>query len=250
MRQVTEQLTVELRGLFLSLQKQLSASLETGRGIIEHPGAKGEAAELDWKNMLSTYLPGRYQVSKAFIVDSFGNSSEEIDVVIHDRHYSPSLFVHGDALYLPAEAVYCVVEVKQELSKQTIEDAGQKAASVRKLKRTSAPITHAGGRFPPVKPFVILAGIVCLESTWSPPLGMPLITHLKAMAPSARVDLGCVLRQGAFEVSYRKKNRLTIERSGPDTALVFFFVRLLHRLQQLGTVPAMDLKNYGKDLLG
>jgi len=242
-------LTVELRDLFLSLQKQLSASLETGRETIEHPGAKGEAAEIDWKNMLSTYLPGRYQVSKAFIVDSFGNSSEEIDVVIHDRHYSPLLFAHGDALFLPAEAVYGVVEVKQELSKKTIQDAGQKAASVRKLRRTSAPITHAGGRFPPVKPFAVLAGIVCLESSWSPPLGVPLVTHLKTMTPTARLDLGCVLRQGAFEVLYRKDNRLTIERSARDTALVFFFVRLLHRLQQLGTVPAMDLKHYGKDLL-
>jgi hypothetical protein len=29
-----------------------------------------------------------------------------------------------------------------------------------------------------------------------------------------------------------------------DTALIFFFVRLLNRLQQVGTVPAIDIMKY------
>jgi hypothetical protein len=41
---------------------------------------------------------------------------------------------------------------------------------------------------------------------------------------------------------------VALDLSAPDTALIFFFLRLLERLQGLGTVPAMDLRRYGKVL--
>jgi hypothetical protein len=39
-----------------------------------------------------------------------------------------------------------------------------------------------------------------------------------------------------------------VETSTRETALIFFFVRLLHRLQRVGTVPAMDILKYGARL--
>lgn len=35
--------------------------------------------------MLSTYLSKRYCADKAFVIDSIGNISDEIDIVIYDR---------------------------------------------------------------------------------------------------------------------------------------------------------------------
>ena len=162
---------IDLRNLFIGLQKQLEVHLETEREIVAPPGAKGATAEANWKAMLDDHLPSRYQVSKAFVIDSSGGLSEEIDLVIHDRQYSPLLFNRDGALYVPAESVYAVLEVKQELDKGTVEYAGNKAGSVRALKRTSVPVPHAGGVFEPRKPFEILAGIVALESSWKPPFG-------------------------------------------------------------------------------
>lgn len=68
------------------------------------------------------------------------------------------------------------------------------------------------------------------------------------MDPKARLDLGCVLRDRAFAVEYPPKRPATVEFSQRETALVFFFVKLLGRLQAMGTVPALDFDTYGRVL--
>jgi len=242
-------MSIDLRELFLSLQKQMTARLQADRDVILHSGTKGDAAELNWLKMMDDYLPRRYQVSKAFVLDSRGSLSEQIDVVVHDRQYSPFLFNQDGARYVPAESVYAVFEVKQEFSKDIIEYAGQKIASVRNLHRTSAPIPHAGGTFTPRPLLPVLGGLLALESSWSPPLGEPLELSLASRPLEGRLDLGCAVRVGAFECGYSEDGQLSMEQSGSDAALIFFFLRLLRRLQLLATVPAMDLGEYEKSLV-
>lgn len=241
-------MNVDLHQLFLGLQQQLSATLSTNRRAIRHSGTKGEASELDWLKMLSTHLPARYGAAKAFVLDADGQLSEQIDVVVFDRQYCPPLFVQGGAKYVPAESVYAVFEVKQELSKRAIGYAARKAATVRQLRRTSVPIPHAGGVYPPKPHSAILAGVLALDSGWSPALGVPFVKAIREQHVEGRLDLGCALQHGAFEVLYPEDGPPQVERSAEKTALVFFFIRLLQRLQRLGTVPAMDLGAYGKGL--
>ena len=81
-------------------------TLTANRGVIPHPGTKGAAAELHWLEMLNAYLPKRYQAESAFVLDHQGGLSEQIDIVIYDRQYSPLLFKEGPATYVPAESVY------------------------------------------------------------------------------------------------------------------------------------------------
>jgi hypothetical protein len=240
--------SIDLRRLFLGLQDQLLSSLQASRDLLRHPTAKGDASELKWLEMLSDHLPSRYQASKAFVIDSDGSLSQQIDVVIYDRQYSPLLFKQDPSLYVPAESVYAVFEVKQALSAATIRYAANKAASVRRLRRTSAPITHAGGTFEPREPFEILAGILCLDTEWASPPWANLQDALAELSDDERLDLGCIGRAGAFDASYGDTSGPAIECSEVDTALIFFFLRLLRRLQCLGTVPAMDLDQYGRTL--
>jgi hypothetical protein len=237
-----------LKRLFLGLQKELAAKLLSIRGGIEHAGAKGGATELGWKRMLSDYLPDRYKVDKAFVLDSRGGVSDEVDVVVYDKQYSPLLFHQGGALYVPAESVYAVIEVKQELTRRHISYAGKKAASVRRLHRTSTPIVHAGGIYPPKRPLNILAGVVSLDSTWRPPLGAGLVSALSALAEAERIDLGCTLRHGSFAVEYKKSSKPVAQASGHKEALITFLITLLSRLQDLGTVPALDFSAYARVL--
>lgn len=241
---------VDLRSLFLHLQRQLAARLQSNRAVLSHPSAKGTATEEGWREMLGEYLPNRYCVSKAFVIDADGRQSEEIDLVIYDRQYSPFLFKQDRAVFIPAESVYAVLEVKQNLTAENVNMAIDKAASVRRLRRTSVSVTHVDGVSPGRKPFPILAGLLALESDWSPPLGDRLSERLAAAVPAGRLDLICALRDGAAEVSYAEEGRPALDRSTPDSALIFFFLRLLGRLQGLGTVPAMDLREYGKVLAG
>lgn len=236
-----------LRDLFLEQQKVLEATLRRNRKVIKHPGTLGDASELDWIGMLSAYLPARYQVDKAIILDADGNFSDAIDVVIYDRQYCPLLFHHNNALYLPSESVYAVFEVKQSLNKEMVIYASDKVASVRRLRRTSVPIQHAGGTHAPKEPFGILGGILCLESDWQQPaLGVPLDSVLCESEVDGHLDFGCVLCHGSFEVVYPQGAPPQIEKSEQETSLIFFCLRLLQRLQQLGTVTALDVREYGK----
>lgn len=202
---------------------------------------------MSWIGMLRKYLPKRYQVEKAFVVDADSQLSEQIDIVIFDSQYSPFLLNHEGALYVSSESVYSIIEVKPKLDKSYIEYAGKKAASVRRLRRTSAKIPHAGGVFEPRKLFEIPAGVVALESDWSPPFGDKFQEVVNALEREERIDFGCALRHGSFDVDYSDSSP-NIRISSSETSLIFLFLTLLSRLQILGTVPAIEFDEYAKVL--
>ena len=233
-----------LKRLFASLQHRLAANLDAARMAVDHPGAKGEASEDNWLKLLREHLPHRYRCDRAFVIDSNGDCSHYIDIVIYDRHYTPLLYNNDGQMFIPAESVYAVLEVKQNLDKGHIEYAGEKAASVRRLHRSSAPIAHAGGAYPPREQFHILAGILTYQSSWQPPFGDSFVEALDSRPPLERLDLGCAVAHGAFETSYHLGGILDVTRHEGDLGLIYFFFRLLARLQSLGTVPAIDYEVY------
>lgn len=234
---------INIRDIFLGLQQQMRSKLTLNRKILTHPVAKGDANELEWIDMLSSYLPSRYRADRAFVIDCEGNVSDQIDIVIYDRHYSPFILKQNGATYIPAESVYAVVEVKPTLSPKNIRYASQKAKSVRRLKRTTAPIIHAGGRIDtPKKPFDILAGILTTDGKCSDALKKKLAN----LSPEQFLHFGCSLDQFSFWFKKTEKNKFIFEKSTQDEALISLFLNLLSELQQLGTVPAIDLKAYIK----
>lgn len=234
---------VALKDVFLGLQDGLATTLSANRKAILHPGTKGDSSELHWLGMLDKYLPARYRAAKAFVMDVDGRLSEQIDIVIFDQQYSPFLFHDAGARYVPAESVYCVFEIKQDLSKDEIAYAAGKIASVRTLKRTSAPIPHAGGVYKPKKPGHILGGILTLDSAWQPPLGRAFETAVMGQKGPSIIDMGCCVRHGSFVRDGSK-----LRRSNAEESLLFFFLQLLKRLQGAGTVPALDFDQYLKAL--
>lgn len=227
------------------LQAGLEGDLRGSRGALKHPTSLGDASEEDWLRVLKDHLPHRYQADRAFVIDSTGACSEQIDIVIYDRQYSPYLYNRSKQRYVPAESVYGVLEVKQTLSREHLLDAGKKAASVRRLHRTSADIPHAGGSYDPRPLPRILAGLVNYQSLWSPPFGRPLRAALSELSPEEQIDLGCSLLHGAFEARYEKEGGITaLETRETSRSLVQFFMRLLKQLQALATVPAIDYGAY------
>lgn len=242
---VMKQEKVDLKQLFGDLQSQMTAKLRTNKNNVHHPGTKGRGSELNWIQMLKDYLPERYKVDSAFVVDSNGLISQQIDAVIYDRQYSPFLFNQDDMLYIPAESVYATLEIKPSLDKSVIEYAGEKAESVRRLFRSSVTIKHAGGEYKPVTPFPILAGIVAADNSWKS-LGEPFESAISALSTPQRIDFGCALNGGAFEVRYAEDGKPMITKSKPEDSLIFFFLRLVSRLQALGTVPALNVMEYAK----
>ena len=236
---------VDIKELFYSLQAQMVAKLATNRQHIIHPGTKGDSSELNWIEWLKLYLPKRYSVDKGIIIDCKGKISDQIDVIIYDRQYSPFVFNQDGAYYIPAESIYAVFEVKQEINKDYILYAAEKTKSVRSLQRTTTLIPHAGGYYDPKPHNKILSGLLTLSSGWTPPLGDSLEKALLGLDAESRLDIGCILDEGSFLADYEKAY---ISKSTKEESLIFFFLKLLIELQKLGTAPAIDINCYGSAL--
>lgn len=138
-------MTFSIPTLLESLHKGIEARLTIARAAIGHPGSKGDASEAIWLELLETYLPRRYSVTKGHVCDSQNSFSEQLDVIIYDRQYSPLIFGFEGQKVIPAESVYAVFEAKQIIDANMLEYARNKIASVRRLHRTSLPVPHVGG---------------------------------------------------------------------------------------------------------
>jgi hypothetical protein len=184
----------------------------------------------------------RYRAEKAHVVDSHDKFSQQIDVVIFDRQYSPFIFDHAGQKVIPSESVYAVFEAKQSVNADVIRYAQEKVASVRRLHRTSLPIPHAGGTYPPKPLNPIIGGILTFQSDWNPPLGKPLADALAAPDATSKLDLGCVAAHGMFSCDENGCYALVPE-GRPATALLF---ELIARLQTLATVSMIDVRAYAR----
>tara|TARA_R110002126_G_scaffold9940_3_gene44675 strand:- start:1907 stop:2602 length:696 start_codon:yes stop_codon:yes gene_type:complete len=225
----------------------LAFDLEDAALTVTHDGKRGEVTETDWLNVIRGYLPNRYAVDSGIIIDSEGKTSDQIDIVIYDPHFTPVLLTRESNRYIPAEAVYAVFEAKPNIDKERMEYAGKKAASVRKLKRTSATIVDRGISRPPRPVFDIVSGIVAARVDWVDGFGESFhrVIESEALAGDNQIQCGCGLTHGAFDLfDGAGKLALGTEEAG----LVFFLFRLLGHLQSIGSVPAIDWGAYASVL--
>lgn len=237
-----------LKELYAALEDELKAQLAARRLAHRNAEAKGEASEEVWIDLLASHLPHRYCVGKGIVIDADGKESDYIDVIVYDRQYTPLVFNKDGRMYIPAESVYGVIEAKQDLTRANIIYAGKKAASVRKLRRTAAPIVHAAGTIEkPKLPFRIIAGIVAYESSWTPAFGEPLKKALAMLSKNQCLDFGIAAEGGYFEVKY-ETTVPALNTFKTTRALAAFLIRLLAHFQGLGTVTAIDYREYSKVL--
>src|SRR4051812_341856 len=211
--------------LLASLHEDIQQRLATVRKSFAHPGTKGDASESVWIELLDTYLPKRYQAATAHIVDSLGAFSQQIDVVVFDRQYSPFIFKYQGQTIIPAESVYAVFEAKQTANGALVAYAQEKVASVRRLHRTSLPIPYAKGTYPPKPLIPILGGLLTFESEWSPALGPSFEAALLKGIGESLLDIGCVASHGHFIHDGGKYQMVNAGK--PATAFLFNLIAQL-----------------------
>ncbi len=234
-----------LRDSFVAAQEVLKKQLELSRVSITHGGLMGDVNEKHFIAALRSHLPRRYQVSSAIILDAFGNTSDQIDVVVFDEQYTPTLLDQQGHRFVPAEAVYAVFEVKPTINKTYLKYAGGKAASVRRLKRTSIEIRHAGGVFPAKPLFSIIAGIVATDLSWKSGFGPTFLKIHQSLKGNDIIDCGLAVSGYHFDCYEQQGPPRVFSGNG---SFAFFLFRFLEKLQTLGTVPAVDWTRYGKIL--
>ena len=224
-----------------AVEEHFRSGLKASRTQATHFGSQGAAIEDRWISLFSYYLPGKYKVGRAFVVDSKGCTSDQLDCVIYDAIHTPALYGEKEGLYIPAEAVYAVFEIKPNCEKRYIEYAVKKAESVRKLHRQYACITDKGKKHPPRSEVKIVGGLLteCLG-----------VSAKKAWANFSKSQLDIALSAGenADPACIDRFDSSKIQCKFGKGALMSGLFRLLSKLQETGTVGAIDFSSYERNI--
>ncbi len=221
---------INIQKLFAALDEEMRLKLSSKIDEIYHPTAKGDEAELNWIGLLRAYLPERYTIDSGFVVDHKGNISEQIDIIIYDRHFTPFIFRGENVVYIPAEGVYAVFEVKPHFDKKNYDYAVKKLKSVKGLKRTSASFAHILGK-DKKELFDVIGGILTKENK-----GKKCFNDINTTS-----ELSIIL---SLDCGIKVINGDSIEKQDKEPVLAFFLLKLIEKLRALGTVPALEVDKY------
>lgn len=215
--------------------KAKSDELKTALGLqLGHPVSQGDLGEGEWLRFLNSFLPKRYAATKGFVFDSEGRMSQQIDLMIYDPLHSPLIMeTQNGERYVTAESVYAVFEVKPKANKEYIEYADEKIQSVLDLKRTSRAMVASGKQVPARGLTQIIGGLLVDQ------FQNKADTIKKYLGSSRNLDVICAARGGTL---HRVDDH--IEASNEEEAVFSFFYVLLDELFKLGTVAAIDIRDY------
>ena len=120
------------------------------------PSLIGDAMEKPVRDQLEQILPRGIAVGSGCVIDSYGGTSRQQDVVLFERDICPVFSINDtpETTYYPCEGVIAIGEVKSILDRGTLTDAFQKIESVKRLKRRdtrhAVPMPDTGVR-PPLR---------------------------------------------------------------------------------------------------
>lgn len=226
-----------VRELLLSEQEMMRAVLSVA---LDHPTTKGDHTEGAWIRFLKSFLPNKYAVSKGFVFDSRGDKSEQIDIIIYDPFHSPLIYTTDSGeTYVTRESVYAVFECKQDVTPAHLQYANDKVKSVTRLHPTSRAMFSCGVPHGPRDVPRIIGGL--LATRGSLPKGEDRIAGYDSLDICSSLEGGTALLRRDHSGSLLGMSRSDKEDSIP--ALYFSLLDLLHRM---GTVPAIDIREYSR----
>lgn len=230
-----------LKERFIDIENTFISELKKEQKENTHDGTLGDATEKAWIDLLIRYLPARYRVAKAFAVDHLGNTTDQLDSLIYDAHFTPALFGKDNHLYVPAEAVYATFEIKPTINATYLKAAATKAASLRALQRTSAPLESIMGTNPPKLPFPIMGGLLAMNASWKDGLGSTFLSQLNSHTGDKQLDFVLTAESGFYDRLDPKTSPAVVAGSG---SLIRGLFRLLKALRSKATVAAVEWEKY------
>ncbi len=100
------------------------------------PSAVGDAMEEPVRKQLENILPRGIGVGSGFVIDTFGHTSRQVDIVLYEKETCPVFSINkARDSYFPCECVIAVGEVKSRIDRATLADATEKIASVKRCRR-------------------------------------------------------------------------------------------------------------------
>lgn len=102
-----------------SLVKALFEKVKSIRKL-NHKLTKGELRELFLNDLLLNFLTDQFGVGTGVIIDSYGEESKQIDIIIYDKRILPAIIKNSNLGTYPIESVLAVIEVKSILGKKEL----------------------------------------------------------------------------------------------------------------------------------
>jgi hypothetical protein len=108
-------------------------------GSINHQGNKGSAREETLRAFFKERLPTRYAVTEGEVVDLYGCTSPQMDLMFYDQGVDFALNADSTSI-LPAEALLASVEVKSLINQTEISKSVEAARKLRTLMPFGKPL--------------------------------------------------------------------------------------------------------------
>jgi hypothetical protein len=129
-----------LEAIFKARGHELVKLCEAVKGV-EETTVIGILREEFVKRFLLEFLPERFSIGiRGITISSNGMRSGEVDIIIYDKEimtfFKPLAFWLGEHVY-PCEAVYMVIEVERNLSRERLRERIKKLVDIKKLSRDS-----------------------------------------------------------------------------------------------------------------
>lgn len=99
----------------------------------------GSAREKEVIRKLELLLPNSVGIGSGCVIDSFGEVSKQMDIIIYEKEFCPVFCINDspETTYYPCEGVIAAGEVKSTLTSKELENIFEKSKSVKKLIRHS-----------------------------------------------------------------------------------------------------------------
>ena len=228
---------------------RLKTELYIARTVQHHPTLRGNATEEIWRNRLKAILPSRFSIGSGTVFDAHGDKSDQIDCIVYDGMYTPKFFGENNELYIPAEAVYAVFEIKQIVDKECLNYVVEKLRSVRNLHRTSSPYISDGETKEPKEKFEIIGGLLASEIEYKEGVNSTKFqeridefqckheTYINViLTPAGTIDF--------FDIGYPVPSTYKQYTDCSEISLGVGIYRLVRALILQGTVIAIDISYY------
>lgn len=114
------------------ISRFLKAEADLLTSVTKHEIAADSTRAAFIRGVLEPFLPSSYAIGSGRIIDSAGNSSDHIDIVIYRRDF-PRLNLPGSSDVFLFESVLATIEVRTKLIRKTLFDTLDTCASIAKL---------------------------------------------------------------------------------------------------------------------
>ncbi|WP_327370367.1 DUF6602 domain-containing protein [Streptomyces sp. NBC_01217] len=113
--------------------RRLQEEVDTFNKLIGHAGEQGRENELSLVRLIENLLPSTVGVGSGMVIDSHGNYSKQMDILIYDVSSQPSIMAQTNQVIFPVECVLLAIEVKTTLTEEELRDCVAKRKSLRNL---------------------------------------------------------------------------------------------------------------------